>query len=117
MGADEPAATFMASVARREEKGSDVNVASHLLLDVLERRIEAAIVVSNDSDLALPIQEARKRVPVGTVNPTRSYRAGALAGGAADGVGQHWWHQLTSAQIEASQLPRSVGRLVRPAGW
>lgn len=117
VGADEPAATFMASVARREEKGSDVNVASHLLLDVLERRIEAAIVVSNDSDLALPIQEARKRVPVGTVNPTRSYRAGALAGGAADGVGQHWWHQLTSAQIEASQLPRSVGRLVRPAGW
>lgn len=36
-GQDVPGATFMASVARREEKGSDVNVASHLLIDVLTR--------------------------------------------------------------------------------
>lgn len=116
-GVDEPAATFMASVARREEKGSDVNVASHLLLDVLERRVDAAIVISNDSDLGFPVEESRKRVSVGTVNPTRSYRAGALAGRADDGVGQHWWHQLTAMQIEACQLPRLVGRLVRPVGW
>ncbi|NYK11206.1 hypothetical protein [Leifsonia naganoensis] len=34
-GRDVPGATFMASIARREEKGSDVNVASHLLIDVL----------------------------------------------------------------------------------
>ena len=40
-GQDDPAAVFMVSVARREEKGSDVNVAAHLLLDVLEQRIEA----------------------------------------------------------------------------
>jgi len=32
---DVPDARFMASVARREEKGSDVNVASHLIIDVL----------------------------------------------------------------------------------
>lgn len=74
------AATFMASVARREEKGSDVNVASHLLIDIFEARIDAAVVVSNDSDLAFPIVEARKRVPVGLVNPSRNYRAGKLAG-------------------------------------
>lgn len=34
-GRDEPDARFIVSVARREEKGSDVNVAAHLLLDVL----------------------------------------------------------------------------------
>lgn len=54
---------FMASFAYREEKGSDVNVASHLLLDVLTGAADAAIVISNDSDLRFPIQEARQRLP------------------------------------------------------
>lgn len=36
-----PDARFMVSVARREEKGSDVNVASHLLLDLLYKRVDA----------------------------------------------------------------------------
>jgi len=116
-GADSPQATFMASVARREEKGSDVNVASHLLLDVLEKRVDAAIVISNDSDLQFPIEQARARVPVGTVNPTVSYLAGALSGDVADGAGGHWWHRLTAAQITASQLPDSIGRITRPHGW
>lgn len=66
------------SVARREEKGSDVNVASHLLLDLLHQRIDAAVVVSNDSDLAFPVAQARNLVPLGLINPTRGYPAGAL---------------------------------------
>lgn len=116
-GADSPQATFMASVARREEKGSDVNVASHLLLDVLEQRVDAAIVISNDSDLEFPIRQARARVPVGTVNPTVSYLAGALAGQATEGVGGHWWHQITAAQITGSQLPGTIGKITRPPEW
>jgi hypothetical protein len=52
---DDPDAIFMVSVADREEKGSDVNVATHLLTDVCEQKIDAAVVISNDSDLALPI--------------------------------------------------------------
>jgi len=38
VGQPMPGARFMVSVARREEKGSDVNVAAHLLVDVLEGR-------------------------------------------------------------------------------
>lgn len=116
-GEDSPQATFMASVARREEKGSDVNVASHLLLDIVEQRADAAIVISNDSDLAFPITQARARVPVGTVNPTVSYLAGALAGSSADGVGGHWWHQLTATQLTAAQMPETIGKISRPSGW
>jgi hypothetical protein len=82
-----PNAVFMVSHARREEKGSDVNVASHLLVDVLDGIVEAAIVISNDSDLRFPVQAARERVPVGTVNPSPSYLAGALRGNASDGAG------------------------------
>ena len=116
-GADDASATFMASVARREEKGSDVNVASHLLIDVLEQRVDAAVVISNDSDLEFPIARCRFRVPLGLVNPTPSYRAGKLGGATSDGVGGHWWHQLTAEEIRAAQLPHVVGSTRRPAGW
>jgi hypothetical protein len=112
-----PSADFFVSVARREEKGSDVSVASHLLIDLFEERIDAAIVISNDSDLAFPVNEARKRIPVGTVNPTRGYPAGKLAGAPSDGVGAHWWHQLEAPEVVAAQLPARVGTLHKPVAW
>lgn len=108
-GTRQPDATFMVSYAYREEKGSDVNVASHLLLDLLEGSIDAAVVISNDSDLRFPIQQARKRVPVATVNPSPTYLAGALRGSETDGVGGHWWRQLTSEDFKRHQLPDPAG--------
>jgi uncharacterized LabA/DUF88 family protein len=117
--ADQPVrdAVFMVSHARREEKGSDVNVAAHLLLDVLQNDIDAAIVVSNDSDLRLPLVEARKRVPVGTVNPSSSFLAGDLRGTPSDGVGGHWWAKLCAADYKAHQLPNPAGTYAKPSGW
>jgi len=117
-GGDVPGARYMASVARREEKGSDVNVASHLLIDILTGAVDAAVVISNDSDLAYPVRYARLRVPVGVVNPTRSQMAGKLQGLPTDGVGNHWWCQLAPADFAAHQLPPIVsGRIRRPEGW
>ncbi len=110
-------ARFMVSVAQREEKGSDVNVASHLLLDLLHQRITAAVVISNDSDLAFPVARARELVPVGVVNPSRNPTAGALQGNRRDGVGRHWWYRLRDADLTTAQLPAQVGTLIRPAGW
>jgi len=117
-GQDVPGATFMASVARREEKGSDVNVASHLLIDVLTQAVDAAVVISNDSDLAYPIEVARKHVPVGLVNPTKGVRAGKLAGDPAEGAGNHWWYRLEAADLYAHQLSAAVSpRIRKPAPW
>ena len=110
-------ATFMVKVARREEKGSDVNVASHLLIDIYEKRVDAALVISNDSDLAFPIRHARTLVPVGVVNPSKNYLAGALRGQPEDGVGRHWWHRLAVGDLTSAQLPEKVGALTRPSGW
>jgi hypothetical protein len=112
-----PGASFMVSYAYREEKGSDVNVASHLLLDVLQGEVDAAVVISNDSDLRHPIQQARLRVPVGTVNPSPTQLAGALRGGPADGVGRHWWRKLLAADFTGHQLADPAGSYSRPAGW
>jgi NYN domain len=111
-----PGARFMVSVARREEKGSDVNVATHLLLDLLRQRVDGAVVISNDSDLALPVAQARGLVPVGLVNPTRGYPAGALNDSPARGAGGHWWCRLTAADLLRAQLPDPVGTITRPPG-
>lgn len=113
----EGAPELVVSVSTFEEKGSDVNVASHLLLDVLTGAVDAAVVVSNDSDLQFPLEEARRRVPVGTVNPTARSTAAALRGNPTDGVGRHWWRRLTAADYDGHQLPDPVGGHARPPGW
>lgn len=107
----------LATVRKREEKGSDVNVASHLLHDVLTGTVDAAIVVSNDSDLELPLKIAREYVPTGTINPSTNYLAGALRGKATQGPGRHWWKQLQPADFTRSQLPDPVGKYRKPVGW
>jgi hypothetical protein len=69
-----------------EEKGSDVNVGTHLMHDVLSGQVDAVIVVSNDSDLALPVRIARQHVPVGLLNPSQKPLATRLP--AVDRLGQ-----------------------------
>lgn len=112
-----PNAVFMASVLCREEKGSDVNVATHLLSDVLMDEIDAAVVISNDSDLQLPVRQARMRVPVGVVNPSVNRMAGALRGDATTGAGRHFWRQLTASDFTSHQLPNPAGKYRSPSGW
>ena len=58
-------------VTKREEKGSDVNLATALLVDAFDGDFELAVVVSNDSDLVEPINVVRTRLglPVGVLNP------------------------------------------------
>lgn len=112
-------ALFMASVATFEEKGSDVNVAAHLLVDVLTAAVDAAVVISNDSDLKLPVHQAWQRVPVGLVNPGSGFTAGALSTNANSGVGAHphWWRTLTAGDYTGHQLPDPAGHYTRPPGW
>ncbi len=71
-GAPVTGAVFMVSYANREEKGSDVNVAAHLLLDVLGGAVDGALVISNDSDLRFPVDQARQSAsstPRATTSP------------------------------------------------
>lgn len=92
-------------------------MASHLLVDVFEKTIDGAVVISNDSDLRFPIRRVRDSIPVGTVNPTMSYLAGDLKGSPDEGVGGHWWRQLTADLVYANQLPDRVGRYTKPNEW
>lgn len=110
-------ALFMVSVAHREEKGSDVNVASHLLSDVLLAEVDAAIVISNDSDLQFPVSQARMRVPVGLINPAASQTAGALRATATTGVGRHFWRKLRGVDFTSHQLQNPARGYRPPNGW
>lgn len=60
--------TTYVKVAKTEEKGSDVNLASYLLVDGMRGEYDQAIIVSNDSDLLVPVhlvkQELNLRVGV-----------------------------------------------------
>lgn len=108
---------YIATVRNREEKGSDVNVATHLLANIFLKEIDAAIVISNDSDLALPLKIARTLVPVGTVNPGTKPLAGALRGSKSDGPGRHWWANLSPRHYYDHQMPEIVGRWHKPPDW
>ncbi len=102
-------------VIRTEEKGSDVNLATHLLVDAFQNDAEAFVVVSNDSDLTEPIYmvgHELKRV-VGLVNPQRRRSQALLRCDPA------FFKQIRPGVLAASQLPAQLdgGRIRRPEEW
>jgi len=57
---------------RTEEKGSDVNLATHLIHDAHSGAIDCAVVISNNSDLAEAMRIVHDEVglEVGLISPT-----------------------------------------------
>lgn len=47
----------------REEKESDVNIATHLISDAYEDKFDQAILISNDSDLLGPLKFIKAKFP------------------------------------------------------
>lgn len=60
-----------ALVIKHEEKGTDVNIASHLVNDAHNKAFEKAVVISNDSDLVTPIIIVTNEIklPVTVISP------------------------------------------------
>ncbi len=60
-----------AEVIKTEEKGSDVNIAVHLLNDAWLNRFDCAVIVSNDSDLAEAVKIVKQDLKkvVGVIMP------------------------------------------------
>jgi hypothetical protein len=58
-------------VLKTEEKGSDVNIAAHLVHDAHQGVFEVAVLITNDSDLLTPTKIVRRELglPVGVVSP------------------------------------------------
>ena len=101
-----------------EEKGSDVNLASHLLVDGFLGKYELAVVVSNDADLLEPVRLVRAilGLPVGVIKVDGGQRACVFAG-KADFI-----RTVRRSHFASSQLPSEIrdsrGRVVRkPREW
>jgi len=105
-----------ALVWRTDEKGSDVNLATQLLVDGFDNAYDCAVLVTNDSDLLGPIRVVRHRLGkrVGLLNPQQR-PARALQGEA------HLYKQIRSGVLAASQFPLTLtdanGTFTKPATW
>ena len=102
-------------VIRTEEKGSDVNLAVHLLNDGWLDAYECAVVVSNDSDIAEAMRLARQHhgkriglVTPGTGRPSRQLMTHA-----------DFSRHLRANALQRSQLPDRIPEtnIRKPAGW
>ncbi|MCG3202371.1 MAG: 6-hydroxy-3-succinoylpyridine 3-monooxygenase HspA [Gammaproteobacteria bacterium] len=104
-------------VWKNEEKGSDVNLALHLLNDAWRDEYDCAVVVSNDSDLAEALRMVREQngKVIGVVTPGAPKRRTScqLAKYA------HFISPIRKWALQASQLPSPIpGTTIRkPDTW
>lgn len=105
-----------ARVIRTEEKGSDVNIATHLVSDAYEDAFDVAVLITNDSDLLEPVNLVRNRLGkrVGVLNPQK-HPAVALTKVAT------FIKTIRSGVLRVSQFPDELvdarGPFSKPAGW
>ena len=98
-----------------EEKGSDVNLGAHLLNDAWKDLFDAAVVVSNDTDLVVPIRMVTGELkrPIFVACPGRWQIASQLRNAAS-----HVRH-IRPAMLRAAQFPDTLPgtEIVKPADW
>ena len=111
-----PGGPYMAQVIKTEEKGSDVNLASHLLMDACRDAFDIAVVISNDSDLLEPIRlvYAEFGKPVGVLNP-QPHPSVKLQQQAP------FFKQIQPRALKRSLFPATLtdatGSFTKPVGW
>lgn len=103
-------------VLKTEEKGSDVNIAAHLVNDGHRSRFEVAVLITNDSDLLEPLKIVRYelKLSVGVINPQKK---------ASRVLAQHasFMKRIRAGTLRASQLPSPLkdakGIFHKPEDW
>lgn len=101
-----------------EEKMTDVNIATQMLLDSFDNNFDTALVVSADSDLTTPVRRIRtrfdnKRIIVALPPGSQSISLVGVA---------HGYIHIGEEKLRRCQLPREVRRrdgyvLRRPEYW
>ena len=101
-----------------EEKGSDVNLATRLLVDGFNREYDQAVVVSNDADFASAMRYVRDNLGlrVVLVNPDSKNASPRNLSSAATYVKRLWKSHLRSSQFPDT-LTDDVGTITKPASW
>ena len=106
-------------VIRFEEKRTDVNLATHLLVDCFDDDFDEAVIISNDSDLTLPIEVAINKFgkPVGMINPHPARRLSSELAKATT----YQIRSINRSVLARSQFPTILtdgkGQFHRPNRW
>jgi hypothetical protein len=104
------------SVIKTEEKGSDVNLATHLLVDGFQDKYDIAVLITNDSDLLLPIKVVKSELKkqVGILNPQQN-PSNVLRQEA------NFFQPIRQGVLRDSQFPPTLmdrsGTFHKPASW
>lgn len=110
--------TKFATVLKTEEKGSDVNLAAHLVHDGHRGAFEQAVVITNDSDLAEPIRIVRDelKLPIGILYPSKYLNPQLQRV-----VTPHFTKPIREGVLKASQFSASLtdshGTFHKPPTW
>ena len=109
----------MTRIWRTEEKRSDVNLATLLLVDCVDGGFDEAVVITNDSDLTLPIDYAVNKFgkTVGVINPHRRRKSSLELRAVAS-----WFYRTINRPVlAASQFPETMtdgrGEFHKPTAW
>jgi len=114
--ADPNAAKPYVRVIKTEEKGSDVNIAAHMLLDAFKNEYDCAVLISGDSDLKAPVDMVRNDFSktVGVINPQK-VDCKVLRNAAS------FYKRIRTSDLAASQLPDHItdanGTFHKPPKW
>lgn len=100
-----------------EEKGSDVNLASHLIRDGFQHLYEVAVVVSKDTDLQEPIRIITEelKLPVGVLCPDGEIPKGLR--NVATFVRHIGNAALASSQFPNPVIGRGGRKILKPPHW
>jgi uncharacterized LabA/DUF88 family protein len=107
---------YLVQVIKTEEKGSDVNLATHLLLDACRNDFDIAVIITNDSDLVEPVKMVQSDFgkPVGILNP-QPHPSTELQRHA------HFIKHIRSRPLSGSQFPATLtdsnGVFHKPPAW
>ncbi len=115
----QPNSPMTVSVVKTEEKRSDVNMATHLLVDCFYGDFDEAVMISNDSDLALPIEMVGRKFQksVGMINPHPKGRISQELARVTD----FQVRSINTSILARSQFPTTLtdqlGSFTRPSKW
>ena len=99
-------------IRKYEEKESDVNIASHVLVDSVQKDIDCIVLLSNDTDLKTPLFFARKifHKKIGIISPSKRthYQLQEIS---------HFNKCITEPMLGECQFPTEVGKVKKPYSW
>ncbi|NII26043.1 NYN domain-containing protein [Pseudoflavitalea sp. X16] len=100
------------------EKMTDVNIATHLLIDAFQDKYDTAILISGDSDLVPPIKSVHNNFPSKAVSvffpPSRHNNSVAVVAKGSMILGRK---KLTSHQLP-HEIEKTDGyKIIKPVEW